>query len=147
MKYVKKYKMLLSIALYALFLLGPLARIDAQEDVYLKIADFSILIETSGDEIRLTCNDGCAWKQLSFISLIKNEPQAVDQYGIALLTKDLITKDSLHSNFLFTIKRTQDGVSLEGKAGTLWPSLTLDCAGGKCFRTIDEYGVTDHVKK
>jgi hypothetical protein len=63
------------------------------------------------------------------------------------VTKERIKKDSLQGDFLFTIKRTPDGVSLEGKAGTIWPSLTFDCAGGNCFRSIDEYGMKDHGKK
>ena len=63
------------------------------------------------------------------------------------LTRDLIKKDSLNGEFLFTIKRTQEDVSLEGKAGTMWPSLTFDCAGGNCLRTFDEYGMKYHGKK
>jgi len=147
MKYLINCQTPLSITLFALLILGTSSRIVAQEDVYIKLANFSILVETSGDEIKLTCNDGCAWKQLSFSSSIKNDPQAVDQYGMTTLPRNLIKKESLHSDFLFTIKRTQEGVSLEGKEGTMWPSLTFDCAGGKCFRTIDEYGMTDHGKK
>lgn len=148
MKYLNHCQALLSITLFALIILGTSSRIVAQKDVYPnKLANFSILVETSDDEIKLTCYNGCAWKQLTFNSSIKNDPQAVDQYGMTTLTRDMIKKDSLNGDFLFTIKRTQQGVSLEGKAGTMWPSLTFDCAGGKCLRPIDEYGMTDHPKK
>jgi hypothetical protein len=58
-----------------------------------------------------------------------------------------LKQDSLYSNFLFTIKRTPEGVSLEGKKGTIWPSLTFDCSGGNCFRSIDQWGVNDLKKK
>ena len=146
MNYLKIHQTLFSAAFYILFMLNA-TNIVAQEDLYLKVARFSILIETSGDKINLTCNEGCAWKQLSFGSSIKSEPQAVDQYGMTTWPGKKIKKDSSLSNFLFTIKRTQDGVSLEGKEGILWPSLTFDCADGKCLRKIDGWGTTDLKKK
>lgn len=148
MIFLKNYQALLSITLYTLIVLGTASSTIAQEDVYLKkLAKFSILVESSGDEIKLTCNDGCTWKQLSFNSSIKNDPQAVDKFGMTAISSDLVKKDSLNGDFLFTIKRTQELVSLEGKAGTMWPSLTFDCAGGHCIRTIDEYGMKEHSKK
>jgi hypothetical protein len=147
MKYLKNCLTLFSILLHALLIFGTASGVVAQEDVYVEVARFSILIETSGDEIKLTCSDGCAWRQLSFSSSIKSDPQAVDQYGMTTLTRDMIKQDSLNGDFLFTIKRTQEGVTLEGKAGTMWPSLTFDCAGGKCSRPIDGWGVSDLKKK
>jgi hypothetical protein len=66
MKYSKMYKMLLSMTLYAVFIVQTSSRLDAQEEVHIDLARFSIFVETSADEIKLTCNDGCAWKQLSF---------------------------------------------------------------------------------
>jgi hypothetical protein len=82
MKYLKNRQNYLSLTFYVLFILGTPSGIVAQEDVYLKkLANFSIVVETSGDEIKLTCNDGCAWKQLSFSPTINDAPQAIDQNG------------------------------------------------------------------
>ncbi len=147
MEYLKNCQPLLGIAFCALFILGTSARSDAQEDVYVKVARFSILVETSGDEIKLTCNDGCAWKQLIFNSSIKSDPQAIDQNGMTTIPLDPGKAGSLHPKFLFTIKRTQEGVSLVGKEGTMWPSLTFNCTEGNCLRSIDGWGVTDLKKK
>jgi hypothetical protein len=147
MKYLKNCQTLLIITLYALLILGSSSRLVAQEDVYLDVDRFSILVEISGDEIKLTCNDGCAWKQLSFISSIKSDPQAIDQYGMTPLPRKLIKKESLLSNFLFTIKRTQEGVSLEGKEGTAWTSLIFICLNNKRSQLIDEYGMVREEKK
>ena len=147
MKHLKNCPTLLSITLYALLILGTSSGIVAQEDVYLKkLASFSILVETSGDEIKLTCNDGCTWKHLSFSSSIKNDPQAVDQDGMTTLTRDPIKKDTLHGDFLFTIKKTQEGVSLEGKEGTAWTKLSFSCPENKCSQPIDEYGMVSNKK-
>ena len=115
----------------------------AQEDVYIKVSKFSILVEVSFDEIKLTCHDGCVWKQLNYISSFTDDPKAIDQNGMTTLSENLDKKDSSLSKFLFTIKRTQEGVSLEGKAGTVWTSLTFDCAGGKCIRSINGWGMVD----
>lgn len=147
MKYLNNCQLILSIPFCALFNIGTSASVVAQEDVYVKVAKFSILVETSGDEIKLTCSDGCAWKQLSFSSSIKSDPQAVDQYGMTAIPRNPIKTESLLPNFLFTIKRTQEGVTLVGKEGTIWPSLTFDCTGGKCFRPIDGWGMADLKKK
>ena len=143
MKYFKNCPTLVIVTLYAILILGNSYRLIAQEDVYINVARFSIVIETSGDDIKLTCNEGCAWKELSFSSSIKGEPQGVDQYGMTTLPRNLIKKDLMLSNFLFTIKKTQEGISLEGKEGTAWPTLDFVCTGGKCFKPIDGWGVHD----
>lgn len=147
MKYILHHHSSLTIGLFALLILGTSSGIAAQEDVYIKVAKFSIVIETLGDEIKLTCNDGCAWKQLAFSAAQQSDAQAVDPYGMTRLTGERTKKDSLSADFLFTIKRTPEGVSLEGKRRTLWPSLTFNCGGGNCLRTIDAYGTTEPVKK
>ena len=138
---------LFNIALYALFILGTTAKALAQEDVHVKVAKFSFLLEATGDEIKLTCNDGCAWKQLSFSSSVKRDPQAVDQFGMTTIPRNTLKEDPLISNFLFTIKRTKEGVTLEGKEGTIWPSLTFDCPDGKCKRPIDGWGMSDQKRQ
>jgi hypothetical protein len=147
MKFSKYYQPLLSITLAALLITGPSSTLFAQEDVHAKVAKFSILVETSPDEIKLTCSEGCAWKQLSFSTTAKNDPQAVDQFGMTTIPRQLLKEDALLANFLFTIKRTPEGVTLEGKEGTIWPSLTFDCPGGKCYRAIDGWGMADARKK
>ncbi len=147
MKYILHHHSSLTIGLFPLLILGSSSGMVAQEDVYIKVTKFSIVIETIGDEIKLTCSDGCAWKQLAFIATLQSDPQAVDPYGMTTLTGEWTKKDSLSADFLFTIQRTPEGVSLEGKRRTLWPSLTFNCGGGNCLRTIDAYGTTEPVKK
>ena len=147
MKYLKYCQTRWSVTLYALLILGTSSRLVAQEDVYVKVAKFSILVETSGDEIKLTCNDGCVWKQLIFISSIMSAPQAINQFGKTTFPVNSMDNESLKSNFLFTINRTREGVSLEGKEGTMWTSLTFDCAGDKCYRPIDGWGMAESKEK
>lgn len=147
MKFYRYCQTFLNITLYTLLILGTSTSGVAQEDVYVKVAKFSILVETAGDEIKLSCSEGCAWKQLSFSTSVKGEPQAVDQFGMTTIPRNVLKEDPLISNFLFTIKRTKEGVTLVGKEGTIWPSLTFDCAGGKCLRAIDGWGMTESRKE
>jgi hypothetical protein len=147
MKYSKNSQTILNILLYALLLLGTSSRALAQEDVHVKVAKFSILVETVGDEIKLSCSEGCAWKQLSFSSSVKKDAQAVDQFGMTTIPRNALKEDPLIANFLFTIKRTKEGVTLEGKEGTIWPSLTFDCPGGKCKHPIDGWGMADQKRE
>ena len=147
MKYSKNSQPLFNITLFALFILGTTSIALAQEDVHVKVAKFSILVETVGDEVKLSCSDGCAWKQLSFGFPINGDPQAVDQYGMTTIPRNALKEDPLISNFLFTIKRTKEGVTLEGKEGTIWPSLTFDCLDSKCKRPIDGWGMADQKRQ
>ena len=147
MKYSRISQPLLTITLFALLILGTSSRGLAQEDVHVKVAKFSILVETAGDEIKLSCSEGCAWKKLSFTSSVKKDAQAVDQFGMTTIPRNVLKEDPLISNFLFTIKRTIDGVTLEGKEGTIWPSLTFDCPGGNCKRPIDGWGMADQKRE
>jgi len=147
MKYQRIPQPLLTITLFALLILGTTARALAQGDVHVKVAKFSILVETTPGEIKLTCSEGCAWKQLSFSTSISGDPQAVDQFGMTTIPRNALKEDPLLSNFLFTIKRTKEGVTLEGKEGTIWPSLTFDCPNGQCKRPIDGWGMSDHRNK
>ncbi len=147
MKYPRNSQPLLTITLFALLIFGTSAKGVAQEDVHVKVAKFSILLEATGDEMKLTCSEGCAWKQLSFSTSGRKDGQAVDQFGMTTIPRNALKEDPLVSNFLFTIKRTKEGVTLEGKEGTIWPSLTFDYTGGKCIRPIDGWGVTESKKE
>jgi hypothetical protein len=118
---------LFSIALFTLLLLGHTLAVTGQEDVYIKLYKFSILVETFGDEISLTCHDGCAWKQLSFTTSTFDKAQGIDQNGMTSFPNHQISADTKPSTFIITIARTLEGVTVEGKAGTAWTSLTFSC--------------------
>jgi len=145
MKY--SYQRLLNLSLFILTIFGTSSALVAQEDVQVKLANFSILLETSDDIITLTCSEGCTWTKLSFDTSVKSDPQAINQDGMTAFPGNQTRKEVTDPKFLFTIKKTTTGVSLEGKKGTMWSSLTFDCAGSNCVRTFDEYGVVVRDKK
>ncbi len=102
---------------------------------------FLIFIQTTDNGLKLTCEEGCAWKDLSF-SLIENKFQAVDQNGMTSIDRVKPIIDEKLSNFLFSIQRTDNGINLEGKEGTSWTMLNFTCADNLCNQYIDQDGMT-----
>ena len=102
------------------------------------LARFLILVETTNEGIKLTSMGGCAWKELSFNNP-GTKPQAIDEYG---MTVNKTKEESASSRFLFTISKTENGLSFQGIKGTAWERLTFSCPKGNCHQAIDQYGMT-----
>jgi len=105
------------------------------------LTKFLIVIEKTENELKLTCQNGCAWKNLSFSSSASKEPQAIDQNGMTTLSRTHPLNDSELSNFLFTIKAVDDGVRLKGIEGTAWIDLAFNRPEHKWFQAIDQNGM------
>lgn len=104
-----------------------------------ELVKFQILVETTEDGIRLTGLDGCAWKELSF-SVPKHKPQAIDQNGMTTKKGKSQVEENYLPHFLFTLTKTDKGLSFEGLKGTAWESLGFSC-DGSCYQLIDQYGM------
>lgn len=133
-----RQKVFFGIALLMILMTGAFSSAFSKSDKS-EQAKFIILVEKTKDGIKLSGVQGCAFKELSF-SLKENTPQAIDQFGMSSLKRDKPEKDSSLANFLFTIKKTMEGFSLEGLEGTTWKELSFSCSG-TCRQFIDETGV------
>lgn len=102
---------------------------------------FLIRIQSNDSGLKLKCETGCAWKELSF-SLKDNKFQAVDQYGMTRVDRHKPSNDDKLANFLFVVQRTQDTINLEGKEGTAWTKLNFSCKDTECNQYIDQNGMT-----
>jgi hypothetical protein len=142
MKCIKQAYVTISIAFCTLLIMGLPSDIFAQNAKSSDISDFLIVVETTDDEIKLTCKKGCAWKNLSFNITSKKEPQAIDQYGMAKLPRVDVKEDSKLFNFLITVEKTDDGLRFEGKEGTAWTKLSFNYPEEKWSKTISRYGVS-----
>jgi bla regulator protein BlaR1 len=103
---------------------------------------FLILVETINGGLKLTGQEGCAWKELTFI-IKQDSLQAIDQYGMTTLNGENPKEDKDLSNFLFIIEKTKEGISLLGKRGTAWSNLSFSCLKGQCYQYIDFNGMTE----
>ena len=102
---------------------------------------FLILVETTDEGLKLTGQQGCAWKELTF-SIKQDNSQAIDQYGMTSLNGGNPKENKNLSNFLFIIEKTKEGINLKGKRGTAWLNLTFSCPKGRCYQYIDFNGMT-----
>lgn len=135
-----RQKLIFTISLSILFMIGASNSLFAQKR--LESNKFLILIETVNDSIKLTAPQGCSFKELNF-SLKTDTNQNIDQHGMTPSEKNSTIKDGTLANFLFTIKKTKDGLSLEGLKGTSWKELNFDCPQSKCHQLIDQNGLVE----
>ena len=128
------------VAYFLVLLMGVSNAAFSQTKVETAAPKFLILIETTDEGLKLTSRDGCAWKELKF-TLNQDKPQAIDQFGMTSLDNDKVTIDNDLPNFRFIIKKTKEGISLEGKKGTAWINLSFSCQNGQCNQYIDGNGM------
>lgn len=102
---------------------------------------FIISIKTDNEKIFLTCEKGCAWKELTYnVSVTENEVRIIDEYGIHLLENISNIKNTTFADFLFKINKTKQGLKLKGIEGTAWVELSFSLAENK-YQKIDHLGM------
>lgn len=127
--------------LAAAFVLTVRAGLFAQERQSTALKDFKIVVEKTETGIKMQSVKGSAWTVLGF-SIKKDQPRAIDEYGIADLDKVSSKKDAGLADFLFTMTKTGNEIVLKGIEGTAWTDLSFSLAeNGK--QAVDQYGMTD----
>lgn len=123
--------------LFTFLFLAASPAIVGQEDVK-SLSDFHFTVENSEGGVKLSCQEGCAWTELTFNS---QQEQAVDQYGMTSIDRETPKKEDDLSNFLFFIERTENGVKMRGVKGTAWTHLTFGMEGKKS-QGVNQMGMT-----
>jgi len=141
MKTKSTFKSLLTMSLIALTLLPLSSEVIAQEQSSSDLKDFKITIERTDNGLKMHSSEGSSWVDLSF-SLANDKPQAIDEYGMTQLDKVSSNKDSNLADYLFTITKTNDGISLTGIEGTAWKELSFTLSKNK-KQMIDQSGMTE----
>jgi len=129
-------KITFRIALSAFLMIAAYNSVFSQTETTHELTKFLILVETTDDGIKLTGKQGCVFKELTF-TLKADKSQAIDQFGMTS------KEESKGSSFLFTIKKTKDGLSFEGLKGTYFKKLSFSCPKGNCHQAIDQRGMTE----
>ncbi|MEX0774025.1 MAG: hypothetical protein WD038_12705 [Balneolales bacterium] len=137
----KYYKATASIIGSMVFIIA-VSTVFAQNTKPAETPDFLTIIETTNDSIKLKCKKGCAWKELIFSAEVNDDYQAVNQYGMTIHQRNDIKINSDLANFVFLIKKTKKGISLQGKQGSAWKSLSFSCPSGACNQAVDQNGMT-----
>ena len=105
-----------------------------------ELSNFQILVESINGDIKLTGIKGCAFIELTF-KLGDEKSQAVDQFGMSTIDREKNIKDNNLADFLFTIKKTKNGLRLEGIEGTAWKELSIISTENRCYQLIDQNGM------
>lgn len=109
-----------------------------------KKSPFLITVEnTTQDEIKLTCAQGCAWESLAFSLTENNNMRIINPLGIAGLTDyDTIADPNTDfADFLIYIKKSGNSIQLKGLKGTDWIDLNFILNKNKRAQ-IDKTGAT-----
>ena len=144
MKNFKQTKHIIGINFFLLLILVFSADLTAQKAGSIKIYKFQILVETNEESIKLTGQEGCSFKEVTYNAGLNNS-QAIDQDGMTTLemTKPGETKKRM---FLFTITKTNEGLNFEAFEGTSWKKLNFECPKNICSQIIDENGMFNKMK-
>ena len=113
----------------------------AQENKQVKINNFEIIIEKTNNGIKMQSVKGSAWNYLSFI-INNNKPQAINEYGMTKENKLLDSNTENLANYLFTISKNKNGITLKGIKGTAWSELKFSFTKNK-KQTINQFGMID----
>lgn len=116
-------------SLFLVYMVLALAtKVSAQQKQQADENEFTIVIEKTNDGLKLVSPSGSAWKELSF-ALNNYQPQAIDEWGMTQIGKVSAEKRPDLANYLFTIMKTDKGISLKGLDGTSWTELSFSLTG------------------
>lgn len=141
MKIKSKIEKLLMKTLIVLFVVTVSSESIGQGKILTELKQFKITIEKTDSGLKMKSEKGSAWVNLSF-SLSNNKPQAIDEYGMTQLGKVATNKDPELADYLFTITKTKDGITLTGIEGTAWKKLNLSLQKND-KQAIDQFGITE----
>jgi hypothetical protein len=99
-----------------------------------------LVVSTPGESVQLICESGCAWTELSFAAVPDGPGVAVDEFGMTSVTRERERVEPDLSQFLFTVRRTTEGVELQGLEGFAWKGLGWECPENNCSIPIDQRG-------
>lgn len=101
---------------------------------------FNIIVQNEGDQLMLTCNEGCAWEKLNFTLLEGTGPQYVDKFGMTT-AKGNKNASQEAADFLISFERKGNQINCTGKQGTKWGKLSFSCSKSRCYAKVDMSGV------
>lgn len=120
---------------------SPAYKTVAQEAKQATLKPFTIAVERTDSGLKLSCTNGCAWKDLEFTA-VAHRPYVIDQNGMTTLKNHSYKGTSDLPHFLFTVTKETDQVTLKGIKGTAWNSLQFSLPNNK-VQAIDPYGMTN----
>ena len=133
---------IITLSLLTVFLIAGLTAF-TNDSERSELSEFLFIVNTTNNQIVLSCEKGCAWSELSFSAATNESYQAVDQYGMTTSeARESVEGSADLSEFMFKIRKTEDGVSLMGLEGSAWTELSFRCPAYNCGQAVNQYGMT-----
>jgi len=132
----------ITLSLLAVLLITGLSAftIDSERS---ELSEFLFTVNTTNDQIILTCKKGCSWSELTFSAEATGNYQAIDQFGMTTSKdRESIEGSADLSEFMFKIRKKTNGVSLMGLEGSAWTELSFSCPAYSCEQAVNQYGMT-----
>lgn len=130
----------ISKLLIGLFVITVGSKSMAQEKISTDLKEFKITIEKTENGLKMQSDKGSAWVDLSF-NLPNDKSQAIDENGMTQLGELPTKRDLKFADYLFTITKTKEGITLNGIEGTAWKELSFSLQeNGR--QAIDQFGMT-----
>lgn len=102
---------------------------------------FKIEISEDDKNVKLVCQQGCAWKKLSFTKPAETNV-LVDEFGMVNATAENTSIDSSLADFKFSITTKGDKYILQSKKGTNWKDLSFNMKPYAAPVGLDMNGMT-----
>ena len=111
------------ITLSVLFSFGISFVAFSQDKISKESTAFLFSVQKTPDGILLKGLEGCAWTELSFSLVPWGGTQAINQNGMVSLESGQEVANASLGNFKIIIKKTKNGIEMEGKEGTSFINL------------------------
>ena len=131
----------LEIFLSIILIIGASKETFSQVDTTHQPTKFSILVESTGDGIKLICKEGCAWKELTLL-INDGDKIIIDEYGMATEEISKPKKERKWPNFQFIVRNNKYEIGFEGLRGTSWKRLKFNCDRIPCWQQLDQAGIS-----
>ncbi|TVQ42330.1 MAG: hypothetical protein EA362_13420 [Saprospirales bacterium] len=94
------------------------------------------------DMVYMQCKKGCSWDKLEFDGS-GEKTYSINQDGIRESTNELIRIRPGQEDFIFSVKKDDDGLAFIAHYGLNWKGLTANCNSlvGECVIKLNENGV------
>lgn len=130
------------IGFFALLIVFGLYSFSVTEKIDLDDQKLLIHFTMEDDMVYMHCKKGCSWDKLEFDGSDGNT-YTVDQDGIRETTNQLVRLRPGAGNFIFSVKKGEEGLAFTAHYGLNWKGLTANCKTliGQCLIKLDENGV------
>ncbi|MEZ4987368.1 MAG: hypothetical protein R2795_20375 [Saprospiraceae bacterium] len=123
----------------AVFLVVGLTALTGYAHSQSTAADFQIEVVVKDEMVSLTCEQGCAWQEMTF-TLGLYRQQGVDAYGMTKGKEETATSDS---PFHFALRRENGQLVFDNLKGAAWVSLQAGC-NKHCRLHLDSEGIKSY---